>query len=50
MIKRIGHHGAGRRIYSHGSDRMLWSTALAGRRGYVTLLGHGGPKIVSAHR
>jgi hypothetical protein len=50
MIKRIGHHGAGHRIYSHGSDRTLWSTALSGRRGFVTLLGHGGPKIVSAHR
>jgi hypothetical protein len=50
MIKRVGHHGAGRRIYTHGPDRNLWSTALSGRRGFVTLLGHGGPKIVSAHR
>jgi hypothetical protein len=50
MIKRIGHHGWGHRIYSHGSNRTLWSTALSGRRGFVTLLGHGGPKIVSAHR
>jgi hypothetical protein len=50
MIKRIGHHGPGRRIYSHSPDRSLWSTALSGRRGFVTLLGHGGPKIVSAHR
>ncbi len=47
MLKRLGGHGPGHRIYSHGSDRMLWSTALSGRRGFVTLLGHGGPKIVS---
>ena len=50
MLKRLGGHGPGHRIYSHGPDRTLWSTALSGRRGFVTLLGHGGPKIVSAHR
>ena len=50
MLKRLGGHGPGHTIYSHGSDRKLWSTALSGRRGFVTLLGHGGPKIVSAHR
>jgi hypothetical protein len=50
MLKRLGGHGPGHRVYSHGSSRMLWSTALSGRRGFVTLLGHGGPKIVSAHR
>jgi hypothetical protein len=50
MLKRLGHHGAGHSIYSHGPDRMLWSTAFSGRRGFVTLLGHGGPRIVSTHR
>ncbi len=50
MLRRLGGHGAGHRVYSHGPDRMLWSTALSGRRGFVTLLGHGGPKIVSARR
>jgi hypothetical protein len=51
MLKRlVGGHGPGRRIYSHSPDRNLWSTALSGRRGFVTLLGHGGPRIVSAHR
>ena len=50
MLKRLGGHGPGHRIYSHGPDRKLWSTALSGRRGFVTLLGHRGPKIVSAHR
>ncbi len=50
MLKRLGGHGPGHRIYSHGPDRKLWSTALSGRRGFVTLLGHRGPRIVSAHR
>jgi hypothetical protein len=50
MLKRLGGHGPGHRIYSHGPDRTLWSTALSGRRGFVTLLGHGGPRIVSARR
>ena len=50
MLKRLGGHGPGHRIYSHGPDRKLWTTALSGRRGFVTLLGHGGPKIVSTHR
>ena len=50
MLKRLGSHGPGQSIYSHGSDRALWSTALSGGRGFVTLLGHGGPRIVSGHR
>ena len=31
MIKRLGGHGPGHRIYSHGPDRTLWTTALAGQ-------------------
>jgi hypothetical protein len=50
MLRRLGGHGPGHRIYSHSPRRALWSTALSSRRGFVTLLGHGGPRIVSAHR
>ncbi len=50
MLKRIGGKGPGHRIYSHGESRQLWSTSLSARRGFVTLLGGGGPKIVSVKR
>ena len=50
MLKRLGSSGPGRRIYSHGADRVVWSTALSDRRGYVTLFGKGPPTIVSTHR
>jgi hypothetical protein len=50
MLKRIGRKGRGHRIYAHGPKRQLWSTSLSVRRGFVTLLGRGGPKIVSARR
>jgi hypothetical protein len=50
MLKRLSRHGPGRRIYSTGARRTLWSTSLSGRRGFVTLLGKGGPRIVSASR
>ena len=50
MLKRIGHHGPGHTIYSHGQDRRLWTTSLSGKRAFVTVLGGGGPKIVSAQR
>jgi hypothetical protein len=50
MVKRLGRHGAGHKIYSRGRRGTLWTTALAGRRALVTVLVHGGPKIVSVHR
>ena len=50
MLKRIGRKGPGRRIYSRGEGRQLWSTSLSARRGFVTLVGSGGPKIVSVKR
>jgi len=50
MIKRRGRGGPGHKIYSRGRRGTLWTTALAGRRAFVTVLGHGGPKILSAHR
>jgi hypothetical protein len=49
VVKRIGRK-RGDRIYSHRGRRWLWSTSLSRRRGYVTLLGAGGPKIVSVKR
>jgi hypothetical protein len=50
MLKRIGGGGRGHRVYSHGEARRLWSTSLSAKRGFVTLLGGGGPKIVSVQR
>jgi hypothetical protein len=50
MLKRIGRKGRGRRILTRGEGRQLWSTSLSARRGFVTLLGRGGPKIVSVRR
>jgi hypothetical protein len=50
MLKKIGRGGPGHRVYSHGSDRRLWTTALSGKRAYATVLGGGGPKIVSVQR
>jgi hypothetical protein len=51
MLKRIRRKGGGHRIYSHGKNRhQFWSTSLSARRGFVTLLGGGGPKIVSVKR
>ena len=50
MLKRIGRKGRGHRIYSRGGVATLWSTSLSARRGFVTLIGRGGPKIVSVKR
>ena len=50
MLKKIGSNGPGHTVYSHGADRTLWTTALSGKRAYVTALGGGGPKIVSVQR
>lgn len=50
MLKRIGRRGRGHRIYSRSRGRDLWSTSLSARRGFVTLIGRGGPKIVSVKR
>jgi hypothetical protein len=50
MIKRLGRHGSGHKIYSRGRRGTLWTTALAGRHALVTVLGHGGPRIISTHR
>jgi hypothetical protein len=50
MLKRIGGRGRGRRVYSRSRGRDLWSTSLSARRGFVTLIGRGGPKIVSVKR
>ena len=50
MLKKLGRHGSGHTVYRHGRDRTLWTTSLSKHRAFVTLLGGGGPKIVSAKR
>ena len=50
MIKRLGHSGSGHKVYSRGRRRDLWTTSLSPRRIFVTLLGRGGPKIISKQR
>jgi hypothetical protein len=50
MIKRLGRPGAGHKVYSRGRRRDLWTTSLTARRVFVTLLGRGGPKIISKKR
>jgi hypothetical protein len=50
MLKRLGRDGRGHRIYSRGQSRQLWSTSLSVKRGFATLLGRGGPKIISVKR
>jgi hypothetical protein len=49
ILKRIGRKRS-QRIYLHRGHRRLWSTSLSSKRGYVTLLGGDGPKIVSVKR
>jgi hypothetical protein len=49
MIKRLGRRGSGHRVYSR-HRRDLWTTSLSPRRIFVTLLGRGGPKIISKQR
>jgi hypothetical protein len=50
MIKRLGRPGQGHKVYSRRGGRSLWTTSLGPRRVFVTLLGRGGPRIVSRHR
>jgi hypothetical protein len=50
MLKRLGRPGAGRRVFSRGRRPDLWTTSLTARRAFVTLLGRGGPRIVSTRR
>ena len=50
MLKRLGDSGHSRRVYARSARRELWTTALSVKRAFVTLLGHGGPKIVSVQR
>jgi hypothetical protein len=50
MIKRTGHRGDGRPLYSIRGGRTLWTTALSPKRGLVTVLGRRGPRIISTHR
>lgn len=50
MVKRIGGKGQGHKIYSRGERRQLWSTSLSARRGFATLLGGKGPRIISVRR
>ncbi len=50
MIKRLGRPGSGHKVYSRGRRRDLWTTSLSARRVFVTLLGQGGPKIISKQR
>jgi hypothetical protein len=50
MIKRRSRRGPGHKIYRRGRRGTLWTTALAGRHALATVLGHGGPKIISTHR
>jgi hypothetical protein len=48
MLKHLGHHGSGRRIYSrNGDDATLWSTSLTGNRAYATVFGGGRQRIIS---
>jgi hypothetical protein len=49
MIKRLGRSGPGRKVYSR-HRRDLWTTSLSPRRVFVTLLGRGGPRIISKQR
>jgi hypothetical protein len=49
ILKRLGHGGGGRKIYSRGGDGFLWSTALSGKRAFVTLTRGGEEKIISVH-
>lgn len=49
MIKRLGRSGPGRKVYSR-HRRDLWTTSLSPRRVFVTLLGQGGPRIISKQR
>jgi hypothetical protein len=51
MVKRLSGKGHGHSMYSRrGRKVMLWSTALAADRAYVTLLRGGGAKVVSVKR
>jgi hypothetical protein len=50
MLKRLGGHGPGHRIYSQGANRRLWTTSLGLKRAFATLQGGSGPKIISVHR
>jgi hypothetical protein len=50
LVKSLGRSGSGHRVYSAGERRRLWTTSLARRRAYVTVLGAGGAKILSVHR
>jgi hypothetical protein len=50
MVKRIRGKGRGHKIYSRGERRQLWSTSLSAKRGFATLLGGRGPKIISVKR
>jgi len=49
MVKRLDSHGFGHRVYGHGPDHLLWTTARSGDRAYVTILGNP-PKIVVLNR
>jgi len=50
MVKRIRGKGRGHKVYSRGEHRQLWSTSLSAKRGFATLLGGKGPKIISVRR
>jgi hypothetical protein len=50
MVKRIGGKGPGHKVYARGEHRQLWSTSLSARRGFATLLGGKGAKIISVRR
>jgi hypothetical protein len=51
MVKRLGAKGQGHSVYSRkGRDTVLWSTAFAADRLYLTLLQPGPDKIVSVER
>jgi hypothetical protein len=50
MLKKMGRHGGGHRIYKRNASRTIWTTSLANKRAYFTLLGGSGPKVVSIKR
>jgi hypothetical protein len=51
LLRRVAGHGRGQKIYGRrGFNRKLWTTSLGPKRGYVTILGGDGPRVVSVKR
>ncbi len=50
LLRRVAGHGRGHRIYRRAPGRRLWTTSLAPKRAYLTVLGKNGPRVVSVQR